>query len=87
MSNPNNRVRVLYRCRASHDPHELCVELNRGVPRELRCADKQGPGYSTGGGSGGGGCTLPKNLADQVEYSLRQDLERWKRLGYVEISA
>ena len=85
MSNPNNRVRVMFNCRASHSPHELCIELERGVPPELRCPDGQGAGYSTGGS--GGGCNLPKNLAEQVEYTLRQDLEKWKRLEYVEIQA
>ncbi len=85
MSNPNNRVRVRYRCRDSHEPHELCIELKRGVPLELRCTDKQDPGYSTGGG--GGGCTLPKDLPERVNHTLRQNVEKWKRLGYVEISA
>jgi len=86
MSNPNNRVRVFFSCGASHDPHELCIELRRGVPPELRCPQEQGPGYS-GGGGGGGGCVVPKDLAERVEFTLRQDLEHWKRLGYVEVSA
>lgn len=84
MSNPNNRVRVHYRCRGSHEPHEVCIELTRGVPPELRCADEQGPGFSTGGG--GGGCILPKDLPERVNHTLRQDVEKWKRLGYVEIT-
>jgi|GEM_PF-7099030 len=30
---------------------------------------------------------MPDHLSDRVEALLRQDLERWKRLGHVEVRA
>jgi len=83
MSNPNSRVNVVWICGRGHE-HPLCIELaHRGVPPELRCSPSAASGYS----AGGGGCTMPDHLSDRVEALLRQDLERWKRLGHVEVRA
>jgi hypothetical protein len=78
----SHRVRTVYECGVGHR-HELCVIVGRGVPPELRCADQQNAGW----GPGGGGCSVPKDLAAQVERELRDDLQESKRRGYVLIAA
>lgn len=77
-----HRVRTKIRCRRGHD-HELCVQVTRGVPPELRCPDEQPTGWSFGGG----GCVLPDGLPELVERELRDDLQECKRRGYVLIAA
>lgn len=82
MTEPGHRVRTVYVCGVGHR-HELCVIVGRGVPPELRCPDQQNPGW----GPGGGGCTVPNDLAGRVERELRDDLQECRRRGYVLIAA
>lgn len=77
--NPNNSVTVHFACQAGHEPHQLCVEVRRGVPPELRCA----PGQPSGINSGGGGCPLPPNYQELVENELRDNFQECKRRGFV----
>lgn len=44
-------VRAIFRCRSGHE-NELCVNVQRGVPPELRCRPSQPQGYGSGNGSG-----------------------------------
>lgn len=76
---PNHQVRVQFMCGRGHQPHVLCIPVNRGVPPELRC--DQPRGYSPGGG----GCPIPPDLEARVRRELEADLEKWKRLGHVVI--
>ncbi len=78
----NHRVRVVYACAGGHK-HELCMHIQREVPKELRCEVGQAAGY----GPGGGGCTIPLNLDDRVMRSLRDDLQEARRRGHVLIVA
>jgi hypothetical protein len=73
-------VTVHFRCRRGHT-HRLGLTVKRGVPKELRWPEEEPRGVS----SGGGGCALPSDLAVQVERALRDDLEGWRRRGFVEI--
>lgn len=79
MSQPNNRVSVVFRCKQKHD-HEICVSISRGVPPELRCPPDKGSGY---GGGSGGGCSVPRDLADRVERELRDSFQENKRRRFV----
>ena len=66
--------------------HPLCVQISRGVPKELRCP----PGEPAGSGPGGGascGCSTPSDLEDQIVRELRDHLEESRRAGYVLIRA
>lgn len=78
MSDPH-RVRVRFQCGAGHPPHPICLQVNRGVPPELRCDAGEGSGI----GGGGGGCPLPPDLQERVERQLRDNLQEAKRQGYV----
>jgi hypothetical protein len=81
---PNHRCSVkLIGPRCEHD---LCVEINRGVPPELRCEAGQPDGYGHGGGSACG-CQLPHHMVDMVERELRDNLQESKRRGFVIIEA
>jgi hypothetical protein len=64
--------------------HDLCYAIRRGVPPELRCVPEQPTGYGRGGG---GCCRIPDDMADRVERELRDNLQEWKRLGYVLVRA
>lgn len=81
MSPETHRCRVVFLCARRHS-HELCVEMPRGVPPELRCEREANSGVSYGGG----GCPLPESFEEVAAFTLRQDLERWKSKGYVEVS-
>lgn len=72
-------VRTIFRCRTGHE-HELCVEVHRGVPPELRCPPAQPQGYGPGNG---GGCQVPGYLQEQVQRELRYSFQESKRRGYV----
>ncbi len=72
-------VRAIFRCRSGHE-HELCVNVQRGVPPELRCRPSQPQGYGSGNGSG---CKVPTDLQEQVQRELRYSLQESKRQGYV----
>ena len=78
--NPNSSVKVRLVCKRDHDPHELCVEVRRGAPPELRCESGQPSGISRGGS---GGCPIPSDFQELVESELRDSLEESKRQGYV----
>jgi len=78
---PTHRVRTKIAC-SGHE-HELCVQVDRGVPPGLRCSDDQPQGWSFGGG----GCPLPEDLSGLVERKLRDDLQECLRRGYVLIAA
>ncbi|MCA1834731.1 MAG: hypothetical protein LC750_18720 [Actinobacteria bacterium] len=83
MMDPNpHRVRTMVRCGSGHD-HELCVQVRRGVPPELRCSEEQPTGWSFGGG----GCPLPKDLVGLVERELRDHFQECRRRGYVLVAA
>lgn len=83
MNPASHRVSVVFECRGGHR-HELCVNVSRGVPPELRCSDEAPPGF---GPSSGGGCTVPPDLRERVERVLRDDLLESRRRGYVLVSA
>ena len=74
----DHAVRVVWECSQGHK-HEMCRPVDRGVPPELRCPGGQPSGY----GPGGGGCTLPLDLAGRVERELRENFQESKRRGYV----
>ncbi len=78
--NPNSSVTVRFACNTGHDPHQLCVEVRRGVPPELRCQPDQPTGINPGGG---GGCPLPANYRELVENELRDNFQECKRRGFV----
>ncbi|TDW90888.1 hypothetical protein EV137_4719 [Kribbella pratensis] len=78
MNGNSHRVRVQLQCR-DHS-HELCVTVGRGVPPSLRCEAGQEPGYRNGGG---GGCSVPRDLVEQVSRQLRDSLQECVRRGYV----
>ena len=75
MNNETHRVRVKLQCRSGHG-HDMCVTVRRGVPPELRCPPEEPQGY----GGGGGGCSVPPDLAARVERELRDSLyeSRWR---------
>lgn len=72
-------VRAIFRCRTGHE-HELCVDIQRGVPPELRCRPSQPQGYGAGNGTG---CRVPPDLEEQVQRELRFSFQESKRRGYV----
>jgi len=78
----NHNARVVFACGGGHK-HELCVHIQREVPKELRCDIGQGPGY----GPGGGGCTIPQDLDDRGMRALRDSLQEARRRGHVLIEA
>ena len=65
------------------DMHELCVQVNRQVPPDLRCT----PSGSAGINGGGSACHLPQDLQSRVEYELRENLQESLRRGWVKIAA
>jgi hypothetical protein len=71
-------VSVMFQCRQRHE-HALCIEVPPGVPAPapLRCSGE--PGYSLAGG----GCTVPRDIAEQVARALRDRPSEWFRLGHV----
>lgn len=81
---PNHRARVRVECRSGHH-HEICVQLRREVPPDLRCTPQDADGYGYSGG--GGGCLLPPNLDELVERELRGNLQESRRRGWVLIAA
>lgn len=85
MAKKNSRVRVKFICRAGHDHPFIGIEVSRGVPPTLRWPDEEGSGIVKGGAPSA--CSLPRDAAERVERSLRDSLEHWKRLGYVELRA
>ena len=66
--------------------HDLCVPISREVPPDLRCKPDQPGGYGAGGGVTCG-CRVPENLSGVVMSELRDDLQKWRRLGFVRIDA
>lgn len=81
MPQPDRYVSVKVECSSGHD-HDICVEINRQVPKELRCEANANPGYSKGGG---GTCIIPPaaELVDATERELRDNFQESKRRGYV----
>lgn len=76
-------VRAIFRCNAGHE-HELCIDVQRGVPPELRCPPSQHQGYGAGDGTG---CRVPADLEGRVQRELRYAFQESKRRGYVLIQA
>jgi hypothetical protein len=76
-------VRTVFRCSAGHE-HDLCVDVQRGVPLELRCPPSQPQGY---GARNGTGCRVPTDLQEQVQRELRYAFQESKRRGYVLVRA
>lgn len=66
--------------------HDLCVQLTRAVPPELRCIDSQPAGYGSAGGATCG-CQVPDHLLGVVERELRDNLQECRRRGFVTILA
>ena len=66
-----------------HHEHELCVQVGRQVPPDLRCSPG-GPALPEGGMSI---CHLPLDLRPRVEHELRENLEESRRRGWVKIAA
>lgn len=79
-----HRVRVKVRCRSGHD-HDLCFRIHRAVHPDMRCESQEDSGYSVGGG--GGGCILPRDLDERVDYELSNNFQQSRRQGYVLIKA
>lgn len=81
MPQPDRYVNVKIQCSSGHD-HDICVEIDQQVPKELRCESTASPGYSRGGG---GTCTIPPlaELADATKRELRDGFQEAKRRGYV----
>lgn len=77
--NPNSSVKVRFECGRGHS-HEICVDVGRGVPPELRCEPGQGSGVTKGGG---GGCPVPEDLSGLVAIELRDNFQESKRRGFV----
>lgn len=86
MSPHRCRVKLVGRVGGAACEHDLCVEIRRGVPPDLRCGDAEPRGYGTGGGPPCG-CTVPAGIADLVMRELRDDLQESRRRGYVMIRA
>lgn len=86
MPQPDRYVRVKVECSDQH-LHDVCVEVDRQVPPELRCAPNEGPGYTSGGS--GGGCRIPASdeLRARAAQELRDALQESKRRGYVLVRA
>ncbi|MGK3947352.1 hypothetical protein [Microbacterium sp. K2] len=82
MPQPDRYVSVKIECSSNHS-HDICVEVDRQVPPELRCEPNAGPGYSQGGG--GGGCSIPSSaqLKELTRRELRDNFQESKRRGYV----
>jgi hypothetical protein len=78
MNAETHRVRVVFRCRSGHE-HQLCIDIRRGVPPELRCPPAQEPGF----GGGDAGCQLPEDFSHRVERELRDSFQESKRRGHV----
>lgn len=81
MPQPDRYVSVKIECSSGH-LHDICVEVDRQVPPELRCEPTAGPGYSKGGG---GNCTIPstRDLAEATKRELRDNFQESKRRGHV----
>ncbi len=82
MPQPDRYVSVKIECHSKH-LHDICVEVDRQVPPDLRCEPNAGPGYSRGGGSGG--CSIPfsDELKETTMRELRDNFQGSKRRGYV----
>jgi hypothetical protein len=83
---------ALHRCRvklvSDHcDGHMLCVEIQRGLPPELRCPDGQEAGYGGTGPVPQCGCRVPEHLVALVDREVRENLEESRRMGFVRIKA
>ena len=78
---PDRYVSAEVECSAGH-LHEVCIEISRQVPPELRCAPNAPAGYGPGGG---GGCQIPSSarLAELAERELRDNFQESKRRGYI----
>jgi hypothetical protein len=78
---PDRYVSVKVECSSGH-PHDICVEIKRQVPTELRCQPSAPAGYSSGGGSS---CQIPGDaeLVTLTERELRDNFQDSKRQGYV----
>jgi len=82
MPQPERYVRVKIECSARHE-HEICVEIPRQVPPELRCTPDAPRGYSQGG-SGASCSILPATeLVAVTARELRDNFQESKRRGYV----
>lgn len=82
MPQPDRYVTAKIECVKGH-PHDVCIEVTRQVPPELRCSPSAPTGYSAGGG--GGGCPIPspERLVELTERELRDNFQESKRRGYV----
>lgn len=81
MPQPDRYVSVKVECSSGH-LHDICVEISRQVPPELRCSPTAPPGYIQGGR---GGCIIPggPRLAELTSRELRDNFQESKRRGYV----
>jgi hypothetical protein len=81
MPQPDRYVSAKIECSSGH-LHEVCIEIARQVPLELRCEPSAPSGYSTGGG---GGCRIPSpvDLVELAGRELRDNFQDSKRRGYV----
>jgi hypothetical protein len=78
---PDRYVSVKVECSSGH-PHDICVQIAREVPAELRCEPSAPAGYSSGSG---GSCQIPNagELVTLTERELRDNFQDSKRQGYV----
>lgn len=77
------RHRVQVRLQCPGHKHDLCMPIDREVPKELRCPEEQSSGF---GRSGGGGCPIPPDLNERVYRELRDAMQESRRRGFVLIA-
>ncbi len=85
MPQPERYVRAKVECSAGH-LHDICIEIPRQVPPDLRCAEEEPRGFGQGPG---GGCSIPSQdqLKVRAAQELQDGLEESRRRGYVLIRA
>lgn len=78
---PDRYVSAKVECSAGH-LHEVCIEIRRQVPPDLRCESTAPAGYGPGNG---GGCHIPGHarLVEMAERELRDNFQESKRRGYL----
>ena len=86
---PHTWVRTVIHCsRHRRDSGELCVKVDREVPRPLRCTPYPGGNSAEGSGSLNCPCEGRFDTADlvrRVADALRRGVGRWIQLGHVVI--
>jgi len=74
-------VRAKIACGNGHE-HDLCIPLKREIHPDLRCKPTEPQGFTYGGG----GCSLPSDLAQLAERELRDNYQESRRRGWILIA-